>query len=114
MKTLNDFNFKNKRVLVRVDLNSDYVKGKIILNQRYKVHSITIKELKQKKAKIILLAHQGRPGEKDFTSLKQHSKLLNKFVKVKFVDDKGLERGNESVFSKLGNLIQKAVDCCKE
>lgn len=87
MKTIDDFNFKDKRVLLRVDLNSAYVNKKIILNQRFKAHSKTIKELKRKKAKIIILAHQGRPGRSDFTNLKQHAKLLNKFVKVKYVDD---------------------------
>ena len=34
--------------------------------------------------------------------------------KVHFVDEKGKEKGKESVFSKLGTLIQKAIDCCKE
>jgi len=87
MKTLDDFNFKGKRVLLRVDLNSDYVNKKIILNERIKEHAKTIKELKKKKAKVVILSHQGRPGEKDFTNLKQHCKLLNKFVKVKFVND---------------------------
>ena len=87
MKTLDNFNFKGKKVLLRIDLNSDYINKKIILNQRYKAHVKTIKELKNKSAKIILLAHQGRPNQKDFTSLKQHAKLLNKFVKVKFVND---------------------------
>ena len=33
---------------------------------------------------------------------------------VKFIDEKSEEKGKESVFSKLGILIQKAVDCCKE
>ena len=33
---------------------------------------------------------------------------------VKFIDEKLQEKGNESVFSKLGSLVQKAVDCCKE
>lgn len=31
-----------------------------------------------------------------------------------FIDEKGKEKGSESVFSKLGALIQKAIDCCKE
>lgn len=87
MKTLSSFNFKGKIVLVRVDLNSDVVNGKVILNERFKAHAETIKFLKKKNAKVVILAHQGRPGGRDFTSLKQHSKLLNKFVKVKFVDD---------------------------
>ncbi|MBU2639251.1 MAG: phosphoglycerate kinase [Nanoarchaeota archaeon] len=106
MNTLNDFNFKNKKVLVRIDLNSDYVNKKIILNQRYKASSITIKELKKKKAKIILLAHQGRPKQRDFTSLEQHCKLLNKFVKVKFIDDIIGEKAIEAINNlKNGDVI---------
>ena len=33
---------------------------------------------------------------------------------VKFIDEKNEEKGKESVFSKLGVLVQKAIDCCKE
>ena len=33
---------------------------------------------------------------------------------VKFIDEKSDERGSTSVFSKLGALVQKAVDCCRE
>lgn len=33
---------------------------------------------------------------------------------VNYLDDKNEEKGKESVFSKLGNLVQKAIDCCKE
>jgi hypothetical protein len=33
---------------------------------------------------------------------------------IHFIDDKGQEKGSGSVFSKLGTLIQKALDCCKE
>src|SRR3990172_1519113 len=37
---------------------------------------------------------------------------------IKFIDEKsppaGGEKGSSSVFSKLGALVQKAVDCCKE
>ena len=33
---------------------------------------------------------------------------------VKFVDEKSEEKGSSSVFSKLGSLVQKAIDCCKE
>ena len=35
----------------------------------------------------MVIAHQGRPGRKDFTSLKEHAKLLNKLTKIKFVND---------------------------
>ena len=91
MKTLDSYNFRGKKVLVRIDLNSDIVNGRLIENQRFKAHAETIKELKRKKAKIVLLAHQGRPGQKDFTSLKKHAKILSKYVKVKFSDIRGKE-----------------------
>ena len=34
--------------------------------------------------------------------------------KISYIDDAGKKSGSESVFSKLGSLIQKAIDCCKE
>ncbi|MFC1625740.1 hypothetical protein ACFL1Q_01770 [Patescibacteria group bacterium] len=33
---------------------------------------------------------------------------------VKFIDEKGGKKGEETVFSKLNVLIQKALDCCRE
>ena len=87
LKTLDDFNFKGKRILLRVDLNSEVVGNKIQDSPRFKEHAKTIKELLKRKAVVVILAHQGRPNKSDFTSLKQHARILNKYVKVKFVDD---------------------------
>jgi len=83
MKTLRSFKFKDKVVLLRADLNSDVKNGKVIPNERIRASQETIKELKKKGAKVIILAHQSRPGKKDFISLKQHAKLM----KIKFVED---------------------------
>ncbi len=33
---------------------------------------------------------------------------------VNYVDESGKRKDSESVFSKLGNLVQKAIDCCRE
>ncbi len=82
-KTLSDFKLAGKRILLRVDLNTEVINGKVIPSPRFKAHLQTINELKRKKAKIVILAHQSRPGEKDFISLKKHAKIL----KVKFVPD---------------------------
>lgn len=82
-KTLDDFKLKGKRILLRVDLNSEIDKGKVILNDRFLEHKKTIQTLKRKKAKTVILAHQSRPGKPDFISLRQHAELL----KVKFVPD---------------------------
>lgn len=87
MKTLNSLNLKDKRVLLRSDLNSNVVNGKVLMSERIRESARTIRELKRKRAKVVIIAHQGRPGKKDFVSLRQHVKHLNKFVKVKFVDE---------------------------
>ena len=87
MKTLDNFDFKNKTVLLRSDINSDVKNGKPLMNERIKESCKTIKELKKKGARIIIIAHQGRRGKDDFISLKQHSKLLSKISKIKFVED---------------------------
>lgn len=89
--TLDDFNFKDKTVLVRVDINSpfDEQTGKIIDNERIREHAKTIKELSDKNAKVVILSHQGRRGDPDFVHLNQHANLLSKYVgkKIEFVDD---------------------------
>lgn len=85
--TLDNFDFSGKRVLLRADLNSEVTDGKVVLNDRLIESAKTISELKKKGARVVILAHQGTPGKSDCISLKSHAKLLNKFVKVKFVKD---------------------------
>ncbi|RLE73139.1 MAG: phosphoglycerate kinase [Thermoprotei archaeon] len=91
LKTLDDVELKDKRVLVRVDINSpvDPKTKKILDYTRIKSHIVTIKELSNKEAKTIIIAHQGRPGDPDFISLKQHAEILSNLLgkEVLFVDD---------------------------
>ncbi|MGD9276114.1 MAG: phosphoglycerate kinase [Candidatus Pacearchaeota archaeon] len=87
MKTLKDFNLKNKLVLLRSDLNCDVLGKKIIPTEKIKKSAETINFLKKKGARIVVLAHQGNPHKLDFVSLRQHAKFLNKFAKIKFVED---------------------------
>lgn len=86
---LDDFDLNNKTVAVRIDLNSDVVDGKVLPNERFERHAKTIKELIEKNAKVILIAHQSRKGEPDFISLEQHAKILSEYVgkEIKFVKD---------------------------
>ncbi len=97
MKTLSDFNFKGKRVLLRSDLNSDSKGKKILMGERILAASQTIKELKSKKAKVVIIAHQGQKGKSDFLSLKQHANLLNKLVRIKFIEDILGEKAIEAI-----------------
>ena len=87
MKNLYDFNFYDKRVLVRADLNSDVVNGKVIISERIRNASETIIELKRRGARVVVIAHQGRPGKDDFVSLKKHASYLNRYVNIKFIED---------------------------
>ncbi|MEX0933087.1 MAG: phosphoglycerate kinase [Candidatus Pacearchaeota archaeon] len=78
---------RGKKILLRIDLNSEISKGRILESPRIKASSISIKELKRKKAKVIILAHQGTLGKEDCLSLKSHCVILNKYTKVKFVNE---------------------------
>ena len=87
---IDDFDVEDKTVLVRVDINSpvDPNSGLILDDTRVKLHSKTIKKLSNKGAKTVILAHQSRPGKKDFTTLKQHAEILTKILglKVTYID----------------------------
>jgi phosphoglycerate kinase len=90
--TIDDFDLKDKTVLVRVDFNSpvDPKTKRILDDTRIRAHAdATIKELVQKGARTVILAHQGRPGDADFIPLKQHAELLGKALgmPVKYVDN---------------------------
>ncbi len=89
--TIDDFQFNNKTVLVRVDINSpvDPNTGIILDDTRMKLHAETISELSDKGAKTVILAHQSRPGKKDFTTLEQHAHVLSKILgrPVIYVED---------------------------
>ena len=65
-RTLDSVDVKGKRVLTRVDLNLPMKDGKVTDATRIDRVLPTIKELANKGAKVILLAHFGRPdGKKD-------------------------------------------------
>ena len=82
LRSIKNVNVKNKKILLRIDINSP-VKNKIILdNPRFQEAASTIKYLLKRGAKLAILAHQGREGDLDFTTLKQHAKLLSKYSKI--------------------------------
>ncbi|MBB4302992.1 phosphoglycerate kinase [Rhodobium orientis] len=63
--TIDDLDVAGKRTLVRVDLNVPMKDGKVTDDTRILAVAPTIKELSDKGAKVLLLAHFGRPkGEK--------------------------------------------------
>lgn len=60
-KTLNDLNAHGKRILVRLDLNLPIQNGQVTDMTRLERSLPTLKELVKQGAKVIVLAHLGRP-----------------------------------------------------
>ena len=89
--TLDDFDFNEKTVLLRVDFNLPLDKESLDILDTTRIEKSlpTIEELIEKNAKIVILAHQGRPGSWDFVSLDKHAKALSDLLgkDVKFVND---------------------------
>ncbi|RLF38943.1 MAG: phosphoglycerate kinase, partial [Thermoplasmata archaeon] len=89
--TLDDFDFNEKTVLLRVDFNLPLDKESLDILDTTRIEKSlpTIEELIEKNAKIVILAHQGRPGSWDFVSLDRHAKALSDLLgkDVKFVND---------------------------
>src|SRR5438046_487174 len=89
-RTLDDVDVKGKRVLLRVDLNVPIEAGKVTDRTRLERSAPGITELADKGAKVILLAHFGRPKGRDPNdSLKPVAAVVSQVIKrpVGFADD---------------------------
>ena len=99
--TLEDFNFKDKTVLLRVDINCPLNKETLEIINDARIRRIipTVRELMGKRAKVVILAHQSRKGKWDFIPLEQHSKRLAKNLNspVKYVDDVMGEKAKKAI-----------------
>ena len=92
LKALDEkFNLANKRILLRVDLNVPLQDGKVTDESRIKKVVPIIKEFINKKAKVVLISHLGRPKGKidKKLSLKPIAHILEKLLnsKVYFADE---------------------------
>ena len=108
--TLDDFDLENKTVLLRVDFNMPLDKKTldIIDDTRIKLALPTIKELSNKKAKTVIIAHQGKQGSWDFISMEKHAKTLQKLIgkNVIFIDDIYGEKAKNAIKNlKSGDII---------
>lgn len=92
MHTLDDFDIAGKTVLCRVDINEpvDKVANELKSISRIEACVPTIRELSNKGAAVVLLAHQGSDIEyKNFYSTQPHFHVLCNLLnrKVQFIDD---------------------------
>lgn len=116
IRSMDEFDYAGKIVILRVDVNSpiDPVTKKIVNENRIKKSVPTIKYLLDRKAKVVILAHQGDTLDyQDLIPMTEHAKKLSELVgtEIKYLDDvcgigareavKNLKPG-EAVF--LGNL----------
>lgn len=87
-KTLDDLP-ENRRVLLRIDINSPIEDGRVQDNERFSRHAKTLRELADAGHRVAVLAHQGRPGRETFVPLDQHAEILAEHTdrEVKYVDD---------------------------
>ncbi len=118
LPTLDSSKLANKRVLMRVDINSpiEPSSGTILDDTRIRSHIETIEELSG--SKLVLIAHQSRPGLEDFTTLEAHSQRLSELLgrEVRYVDDVFGRAAREEIF-RLRNgdvLMLENVRFCSE
>ena len=97
--TLDDVRLSGKTVLVRVDVNSPLnpVTGEFLDDSRLRGIMPTMRRLAD--AKVVLLAHQSRPGKSDFTSMERHAELFGVLLgrAVTFIDDVCGERALRAI-----------------
>ena len=92
IRTLDEARLRGKTVLCRVDMNQpvDRASGTLKSINRIRACVPTIRELSDKGAKVVLLAHQGSDIEyKNFYSTQPHAKVLAELMgrPVQWVDD---------------------------
>ena len=87
--SLDDVDLEGRTILLRVDINSPMQPtGNVFLDDT-RIRRIVPTINKLKNSKVVILAHQSRPGKYDFTSTLGHSRELGRLLgkNVKWVDD---------------------------
>ena len=106
--TLDDFELKDKTIFLRVDMNCpiDPETMEISGTKRIEEATETIESLGG--AKLVVASHQGRVGNKDYTGMEKHAKVLEKFLNrdIKYVQDViGSAAKNEIESLKNGEIL---------
>ena len=92
IRTLDEVALQGKTVLCRIDINQpvDRATGKLKSINRIRACVPTIRELSDKGAKVVLMAHQGSDIEyKNFYTTKPHAAVLSELLdrEVQWIDD---------------------------
>jgi len=106
--TLDNVNIDNKTVLVRVDINCPLRPDTKAFLDTTRIKAIVPTLNRLIGAKVVLLAHQSRPGKDDFTSTLGHSRELGRILgrPVKWVDDLAGQKAMMAIESmKVGEIL---------
>jgi len=92
IRTLDDFDVRGKTVLCRIDINQpvDRATGKLKSTNRIRACVPTVRELSEKGARTVLMAHQGSDIEyKNYYTTKPHAAVLSEYLgfEVKWIED---------------------------
>ncbi len=90
--TLDDFELAGRTVLLRVDINSPVDRQSKAINDDTRIRRClpTIRELAERRARTVILAHQGDPLDyHNFTPLAQHAEVLSRLLErpIAYLDD---------------------------
>lgn len=122
IKSMDQFNYENKTVLLRLDINSpiNQKSKKIVNDNRIKKSIPTLKYLLDRNAKVAIIAHQGDTLDyHNLVPLEEHSQRLSKYLakKVSYIDDvcgpaacdavKNLKNGEAIILGNLRYLIEE-------
>ena len=80
VRTLDDLALDGVTVGVRIDVNSPLSGGELADDARLRAHVDTLEELLDRGGRVAVLAHQGRPGGEDFSSLSPHAARLDELL----------------------------------
>ena len=103
-KALKDFDFKNKKVLVRVDFNVPLDGDQVTDDTRIEAALPTIRFLMNEDAKVILMSHLGRPGGKVVKEYKMDpvaDRLADLLGKEVYKTDESIGREVEEAIEKM-------------
>jgi len=116
----------NEVRLMRTDLMKEIIKdyegevwciSKHLLSSSMRLMEVGTKELKKgNKEKAWSLFEKSYQLYTLFwgLNLSKNNKIKSQNDELNFIDEKGNKKTSESVFSKLGQVVQKAIDCCRE
>ena len=106
--TLDDFELKGKTIFLRVDMNCPIDPSTMEISGTKRIEEATETINAIENSKLVVASHQGRVGNKDYTGMEKHAKVLEKLLnrKIKYVEDViGSSAQNEIKNMKDGEIL---------